>query len=80
VIQNKLNQALYERRIYKRQAENWRFAFIGLAVVFVCFIAILNASVWPVFIVLIIWSVSNVDSIGKRINQLNPKLVSSKKD
>lgn len=54
MTQSQLNKALYERRIYKRQAENWRFAFIGLAFCFVAFVSILERSAWPMFVVLII--------------------------
>jgi hypothetical protein len=70
VIQNKLNQALYERRIYKRQAENWRFAFIGLSFAFVCFIAILSKSVWPVLFLFLIAIGINHASIIRRIHSL----------
>jgi hypothetical protein len=70
VTQNKLNQALYERRIYKRQAENWRFAFIGLSFAFVCFIAILGKSLWPVLALLLIALGVNHASITRRIHRI----------
>ena len=69
MIQNKLNKALYERRIYKRQAENWRFAFIGLSVAFVCFIAILSKSIWPVFALALITVRVNYAAITRWIHR-----------